>query len=171
MAHLGLSQCSHAFSWVLQYLKHCIISVLLEVMHYGDEAITRALAVLVLVLECIQYAQWCNYRIYSRATLLRLSSGWKNESLQFGSLSLCVLWFVWQWRQMSQRSWLFKSPSLKCSPVCCTLVHLGKWTFYLLCFCLIQDSSKSKKRQYLVQLDLALTHWRTKMGFKSKEVR
>lgn len=43
--------------------------------------------------------------------------------------------------------------------------------FFLMCFCLIQDSSKSKKHQYLVQLDLALTHWRTKMGFKSKEVR
>ncbi|KAK2561616.1 DnaJ-like protein subfamily C member 13 [Acropora cervicornis] len=35
---------------------------------------------------------------------------------------------------------------------------------------LAEDSSKSKKHQYLVQLDLALTHWRTKMGFKSKEV-
>lgn len=73
---------------------------------------------------------------------------------------------------MSERSLLLKSLSLKCGPFSCTLAHSGKWTFFsFLCFCLIQDSSKSKKHQYLVQLDLALTHWRTKMGFKSKEVR
>ena len=34
-----------------------------------------------------------------------------------------------------------------------------------------QDSSKPKKHQYLVQLDVVLTHWRTKIGLKSKEVR
>ena len=41
-------------------------------------------------------------------------------------------------------------------------------------FCLellFKDSSKPKKHQYLVQLDVVLTHWRTKMGLKSKEVR
>ena len=36
---------------------------------------------------------------------------------------------------------------------------------------LFKDSSKPKKHQYLVQLDVVLTHWRTKMGLKSKEVR
>lgn len=34
---------------------------------------------------------------------------------------------------------------------------------------LAEDSSKPKKHQYLVQLDVVLTHWRTKMGLKSKE--
>lgn len=35
---------------------------------------------------------------------------------------------------------------------------------------LAEDSSKPKKHQYLVQLDVVLTHWRTKMGLKSKEI-
>ena len=34
----------------------------------------------------------------------------------------------------------------------------------------VKDSSKSKKHQYLVQLDNMLTHWRTKIGLKGKEV-
>ncbi|KAK3742179.1 hypothetical protein QZH41_012074 [Actinostola sp. cb2023] len=33
-----------------------------------------------------------------------------------------------------------------------------------------QDSSKSKKPLYLAQLDAAMTHWRTKIGLKSKDV-
>ena len=45
-----------------------------------------------------------------------------------------------------------------------------KAEIYMVC-CFMQDSSKPKKHQYLVQLDVVLTHWRTKMGLKSKDVR
>ena len=89
------------------------------------------------------------------ATKQRTAKERKSETVKIDVLRLCYRFFL-----------LCAQPYTTVG-LCDIFVRLKFFCLELL----FKDSSKPKKHQYLVQLDVVLTHWRTKMGLKSKEVR